>query len=191
MSEFNQLEDKKTEEILIRKAKQLQDRPNRSMYMNMGIVAILGGIMIFPLLIGILLGGWLDEKYAISSFSWRLNLMIVGFFVGLYYAYRWVKLEGIDKIEKEYEKHKNCVLTTLFIEQSTGKRIKLLCCPQEETKLLKYKIMKLEGISMFQQKLLYSGKNMSNAKKIWEYGIKTNSNLNLTVINQGGIYLAC
>ncbi len=106
MSEFNQLEDKKTEEILIRKAKQLQDRPNRSMYMNMGIVAILGGIMIFPLLIGILLGGWLDEKYAISSFSWRLNLMIIGFVLGCYYAYRWVKLEGIDKIEKEYEKDK-------------------------------------------------------------------------------------
>ena len=68
MSEFNQLEDKKTEQILVKKAKQLQDRPNRSMYMNMGIVGILGGIMIFPLLIGILLGGWLDEKYEVSSF---------------------------------------------------------------------------------------------------------------------------
>ena len=106
MADLNQLEDKKTEEILVKKAKQLQDRPNRSMYMNMGIVGILGGIMIFPLLIGILLGGWLDEKYAVTSFSWRLNLMIVGFFLGCYYAYRWIKLEGIDKIEQEYQKDK-------------------------------------------------------------------------------------
>ena len=106
MADLNELEDKKTEQILVKKARQLQDRPNRSMYMNMGIVGILGAIMIFPLLIGILSGGWLDEKYPVSSFSWRLNLMVVGFVLGLYYAYRWIKLEGIDKIEKEYQKDK-------------------------------------------------------------------------------------
>ena len=106
MSEFNQLEDKKTEEILVKKARLLQDRPRRSMYMNMGIVAVLGGILICPLVIGIWLGGWLDENYAISSFSWRLNLMIIGFVLGGYYAYRWVKLEGMEKIEREYEQDK-------------------------------------------------------------------------------------
>ncbi len=104
MSEFNELDDKKTEQVLVRKAKQLKDRPNRSLYVNVGIVGILGGIMIFPLLIGILLGGWLDKNAKIDGLSWQLNLMILGFFCGCYYAYRWVKLEGIEKIDAEHKK---------------------------------------------------------------------------------------
>ena len=55
MSEFDKTEDKKIEKVLVRKAKQLKDRPNRNLYANVGIVAILGGIIVFPLLIGILL----------------------------------------------------------------------------------------------------------------------------------------
>ena len=130
------------------------------------------------------------EKYANLSMSagqipekWNTSSNVID---DKYYSYneKGKNQEEYD-IEKEYEKHKNCVLTTLFIEQSTGKKIKILCCPQETTELLKYKIMKLEGISWYQQKLLYSGKNMSNTKKIWEYGIKTNSTLNLKVIEDG------
>lgn len=100
MAQFDKTEDKKIEAVLVRKAKQLQDRPNRTLYVNVGIVAILGGIMIFPLLIGILLGGWLDKNAPIDGLAWQLNLMVIGFFVGCFYAYKWVKLEGIDKIEQ-------------------------------------------------------------------------------------------
>ena len=89
------------------------------------------------------------------------------------------------KIEEEYEKHKNCQLYTLFIKQSNGKELKLLCCPQERVKLLKYKIMKMTGISQFQQILFYSGKRLNNTKEIWEYKINDNSNLNLDVIKDG------
>ena len=56
--------------------------------------------MIFPLLIGILLGGWLDKNAPVDGLAWQLNLMVIGFFVGCFYAYKWVKLEGIDKIEQ-------------------------------------------------------------------------------------------
>ena len=103
MSEFDKIEDKKVEKVLVRKAKQLKDRPNRNLYANVGIVAILGGIIVFPLLIGILLGGWLDKNAPVDGLAWQLNLMIVGFFFGLYYAYCWIKWEGIEKIDKEYE----------------------------------------------------------------------------------------
>ena len=48
MSEFDKTEDKKVEKVLVHKAKQLQDRPNRNLYANVGIVAILGGIIVFP-----------------------------------------------------------------------------------------------------------------------------------------------
>ena len=104
MSEFDKIEDKKVEKVLVRKAKQLQDRPNRNLYANVGIVAILGGIIVFPLLIGILLGGWLDKNAPVDGLAWQLNLMIIGFFCGIYYAYRWIQLEGIEKIDREYEK---------------------------------------------------------------------------------------
>ena len=104
MTDFDKTEDKKVEAVLIRKAEQLKDRPNRSLYVNVGIVAILGGIMIFPLLIGILLGGWLDKNAAVDGLSWQLNLMILGFICGVYYACRWVKLEGIEKIDEAYRK---------------------------------------------------------------------------------------
>ena len=104
MTDFDKTEDKKVEAVLIRKAEQLKERPNRSLYVNVGIVAILGGIMIFPLLIGILLGGWLDKNAAVDGLSWQLNLMILGFICGVYYAFRWVKLEGIEKIDEAYRK---------------------------------------------------------------------------------------
>ena len=104
MSEFDKTDDKKFEKVLVRKAKQLQDRPNRTLYANVGIVAILGGIIVFPLLIGILLGGWLDKNAPVDGLAWQLNLMLIGFGFGLYYAYRWVKLEGIEKIDEAYRK---------------------------------------------------------------------------------------
>ena len=104
MSEFDKTDDKKIEKVLVYKAKQLQDRPNRNLYANVGIVAILGAIIVFPLLIGILLGGWLDKNVPIDGLAWQLNLMLIGFGFGLYYAYCWIKLEGIEKIDEAYRK---------------------------------------------------------------------------------------
>lgn len=89
------------------------------------------------------------------------------------------------KIEEEYEKHKSCQLFTLFIEKSKGKNLKLLCCPQERVKLLKYKIMKIAGISQFQQILFFSGQRLQNTKPIFEYKINDKSNINLDIINDG------
>ena len=104
MAEFDKTEDKKVQDVLIKKAELMKTRNNRSFYANFGMVAALGVIMMSPLVAGILLGNWLDKNVAMKGFSWRLNLMVVGFFVGLYYAYRWIKYEGIEKIDEAYRK---------------------------------------------------------------------------------------
>ncbi|MBP5535145.1 MAG: AtpZ/AtpI family protein [Alphaproteobacteria bacterium] len=104
MAEFDKTEDKKVQEVLIKKAELMKNRGNRSLCANFGMVAVLGVIMTAPLVIGILVGNWLDKDFAVKGFSWRLNLMIIGFFMGLYYAYRWIKYEGIEKIDEAYRK---------------------------------------------------------------------------------------
>ena len=69
------------------------------------------GASVLSLLVGIVLGalsgyigGWLDEKYSIDPISWRLNLMLIGFVIGLYYGFVWVKKEGIQKVDEAYRK---------------------------------------------------------------------------------------
>ncbi|MBO5996989.1 MAG: AtpZ/AtpI family protein [Alphaproteobacteria bacterium] len=106
MTEFDKTDDKKVEKMLIRKAELMKNRPNRTFYADFGMVASLGGVMTLPIIIGILVGAWLDKNFAVAKFSWRLNLMIVGFFCGLYYAYRWVKYQGVEKIDEAYRKER-------------------------------------------------------------------------------------
>ena len=102
--QFDPTDDKKIELQLIHKARQLENRDYRSLYVNVGIIGILGGIIISPILLAILIGGWLDEKYSIDPISWRLNLMLIGFVIGLYYGFVWVKKEGIQKVDEAYRK---------------------------------------------------------------------------------------
>lgn len=102
MVRFDKTDDKKIERLLVRKAKLLANRSNRSLYVNVGIIGILGGIIIIPILIGIFIGAWIDNNYPMDPISWRLNLLFVGFALGLYYAYLWVKREGIEKADEQY-----------------------------------------------------------------------------------------
>ena len=104
MAEFDKTEDKKVEKVLIRKAELMKNRSNRSFYANFGMVAALGGVITLPIVAGIVLGGWLDKNATVDGLSWQLNLMIIGFFCGIYYAYRWIKFEGIEKIDEAYRK---------------------------------------------------------------------------------------
>lgn len=104
MTKFNPTDDKKIENILMKKARQLKHRDSRSLYVNVGIIGILGGIIIFPILLGIFLGGWLDEAYPVSKLSWRLNLILIGAMVGFFYGWLWIKYEGIYKVDTAYQK---------------------------------------------------------------------------------------
>ncbi len=102
--QFDPTDDKKVENQLIHKVYQLENRNYRSLYVNVGIIGILGGIIISPILLAIFIGGWLDENYPVPPISWRLNLMLIGFLIGIYYGYLWVKKEGIQKIDEAYQK---------------------------------------------------------------------------------------
>lgn len=98
MTEFEKLQNEKVRDELMHKAELLKLRPHRKWHTNFGMIAALGGVIIVPILIGILLGGYLDEVLP-QRFSWRLSLLFVGFIWGVYNAYTWIKIEN-QKIEE-------------------------------------------------------------------------------------------
>ena len=101
---FDKTDDKQIEQLLVRKAKLIARRNDRNLNVNVGMIALLGSIIICPIVAGIFIGEWLDIHHAIEGFSWRLNLLLIGFIFGLYLGYKWIKYEGIDKIDNEYKK---------------------------------------------------------------------------------------
>ena len=86
------------EQMLLHKAELLENRPYRHWHANFGMIASLGGVIIVPIVLGILGGGWLDEHFA-QSFSWRLSGLFLGFLWGLFNAYFWLSIEN-KKIEQ-------------------------------------------------------------------------------------------
>ena len=85
-------------ETLLHKAELLKLRSERHWSSNFGMIASLGGVIITPLLLGILGGGWLDEHYP-QHFSWRLSGLFIGFLWGFINAYFWITVEN-KKIER-------------------------------------------------------------------------------------------
>ena len=90
--------EEKINETLLHKAELIQQRPLRRWNANFGMIASLGGVIIVPLLLGILGGGWLDEHYP-QRFSWRLSCLVLGFVWGFANAYFWIVTEN-KKIER-------------------------------------------------------------------------------------------
>ena len=91
-------EEQNIEETLLRKDEQIEQRPYRHWHANFGLIASLGGVIIVPILLGVIGGGWLDENYP-QTFSWRLSGLFLGFMWGLMNAYFWLNIEN-KKIEK-------------------------------------------------------------------------------------------
>lgn len=100
-------EQHKTEQLLIKKAKVLSKRKDRIFYMNAAILSVYGWQMAIPVLLGIILGHFLDKHVPISHFSWILNLIIIGFAIGWINASRWVRKEGVIKKKKTKGKRKS------------------------------------------------------------------------------------
>lgn len=103
MVEFEKSNAEEIRNELIRRAENLR-RKKGMLSANFGMVASLGGVIIVPLLLGIFLGGYLDEKVPVS-FSWRLSCLFMGAVWGAFNAYFWVKNEE-NKIRKMEEKSK-------------------------------------------------------------------------------------
>ena len=106
---FDKTNDKQVQEVLIRKARQLSVRNNRDLCVSVGMIGILGFIFLSPIVIGIFAGEWLDKKMPISHISWQLILMALGFVLGCFNAYLWVKKEGIEKVDASYRKEQELI----------------------------------------------------------------------------------
>ena len=96
MSEFDK-ENQKVAKILQKKAHALSNRKNRTFYFNAAILSVYGWQMAIPVLLGIILGRFLDKHFTSDTFSWTLNLIIIGFAVGIFNANYWIRKEGIIK----------------------------------------------------------------------------------------------
>lgn len=79
-----------------------QRHPERSVWMGLSTMGIIGWSVSVPSLLGLLLGVWLDKQYP-TSVSWTLNLLIIGLVLGCMSAWHWVSKEAkaIDKDIKD------------------------------------------------------------------------------------------
>lgn len=103
MAEFDENNEKVMRENLVRKAVMLKMRRNQHWSGNFGLITALGGVIILPIVIGILTGTYLDNHFPIT-FSWKLSLIFCGFVWGMANAYFWIKTEiaKSEAVKKEF-----------------------------------------------------------------------------------------
>lgn len=98
MKDYNHANDvKKTANVLIKKAKMRRARQGRSLFMNAAILGTYGWNICIPVLIGVFIGRYLDQKFPLPPLSWTLNFILLGFLIGFYNATRWLNKEGYRK----------------------------------------------------------------------------------------------
>ncbi len=100
MTDYKPTDFKKTAGVLIQKATARKNRKKRSLYTNAAILATYGWHVCIPVLLGIILGQFLDKKVPTLHISWTLNLSILGFIAGWYNATKWINKEGIKNAPK-------------------------------------------------------------------------------------------
>lgn len=103
MAEFD-VENQKTAQILVDKAKALQHRRKRTLILNAALLGVYGWQLSIPVVLGVALGHFLDKIFHLDNFSWTLNLIFIGFIIGIINANRWLRKEGtIISIKKQYK----------------------------------------------------------------------------------------
>ena len=65
----------------------------RGVWFGLGMFGLVGWAVAVPTVLGVLLGLWLDERFA-GKPSWTLTLMFVGLVLGCINAWYWVKRES-------------------------------------------------------------------------------------------------
>ena len=86
--------DAKDEQLRASVAPQLQRQRQHKPAGPLGLVltgGTLGLLLVVPLLIGAYLGRWLDAHLAGYAMHWTLSLLLLGLFIGIYNAYRFLK----------------------------------------------------------------------------------------------------
>ena len=90
MSSFDK-QMEQTARTLIHKVHKLERPEDRSYVYRAALLTVYGWQMSIPVVIGIALGLFLDKSFPLHHISWTLNLILLGFGIGLYNANRWIK----------------------------------------------------------------------------------------------------
>jgi len=64
----------------------------RSFWSYLGLSGVVGWSVVVPMILGVLLGVWLDRKYGSGS-KWTLGLLLFGLTVGCLNAWRMISRE--------------------------------------------------------------------------------------------------
>ena len=73
----------------IEKARHEKDK---SFWLYAGLIGAVGWSVVVPMVLGILLGLWLDRKFA-GGFKWTFGLLIFGLMIGCVNAWRMITKE--------------------------------------------------------------------------------------------------
>lgn len=69
-------------------------KSGKDVMFGLGAFGIIGWSVTVPVLLGISVGGYLDENY-VQSFSWTLTLLFAGVIIGCVNAWYWIKKNGL------------------------------------------------------------------------------------------------
>ncbi len=73
---------------------------DRSIWLGMGMFGLVGWSISVPTLLGLMIGRWLDARYA-SDISWTLALMLAGLTLGALNVWHWIGQNSSDDAEDE------------------------------------------------------------------------------------------
>ncbi|MDD5393880.1 MAG: AtpZ/AtpI family protein [Thiothrix sp.] len=73
-------------------------------WMNLGMLGIVGWSVVIPVLIGLVGGWWLDQCCP-GKYIWSLNLLMVGLFLGCVNVCHWLRKEYRAMRDDKEQKH--------------------------------------------------------------------------------------
>ncbi len=86
-------------EVQVKRKLRAQSRENH-IWSGFGMFGLIGWSVALPVVLGALLGIWIDERYP-GSHSWTLILLIAGLCIGCWNAARWVMKEQKNILDDE------------------------------------------------------------------------------------------
>lgn len=102
-TEYKQ-EEKFLQEIELKAKRKIkaQREKGRAIWMGLGLFGVVGWSVITPIIIGVVLGRWVDKKYT-GTVSWTLTFLIIGAVLGCLNAWYWIEKERkiIEREKKE------------------------------------------------------------------------------------------